>query len=193
MDLPRLVESKDIDRGKIFYVALPYTQGRPFKFVEKDRYYPDLYRVVEKDDGFEGKAEPRTGRRKSESLEVLTGIKLRPCVVIQKDQYNHNEKYPFVVILPIATLTKEHKQKPIFKHLIQHNDLDQFYYLGNDCYITINDPKRVYKNTLFYVEGGLKIPDTEIDMDELMMRFAECFEVKKIKPHREKPNHGYKR
>jgi len=185
MDLPRLVRSRDIDRGKIFYVALPYTQGRPFKFVEKDRYYPDLYRVIEKKDGFEGKAEPLTGRRRAESLDVVTGIKLRPCIVIQKDQYNHNEKYPFVVVLPIATLSKYHKQKPIFKHLIEYNDLDQFYYLGNDCYITVNDPKRVYKNTLFYIDGQLKIAADEIDMDELMIRFAECFEVKKIRGNKE--------
>ena len=101
--------------------------------------------------------------------------------MIQKDQYNHNEKYPFVVILPIATLSEDHKKKPIFKRLIERNDLDQFYYLGNDCYITVNDPKRVYKNTLFYVEGHLKIDEKEIDMDELMMRFAECFDVKKIR------------
>jgi len=181
MELPRLVQSKDIERGKIFYVALPFTQGRPFKFVEKDQRIPDLYRMVEKKDGFEGVSEPRTGRRRSENLEIVTGIKLRPCIVIQKDQYNHNEKYPFVVILPIATLSKEHKQKPIFKHLIEYNDLDQFYYLGNDCYITVNDPKRVYKNTLFYVGGNFKINESEIDMDELMLRFAECFEVKRIR------------
>ena len=179
--LPRLVSSKDINRGKVFYVALPYTQGRPFKFLEKDRHYPDIYRVIEKDDGFEGKADGESGRRRSEALNVVTGIKLRPCVVIQKDQYNHNEKYPFVVILPIATLTPEHKEKPLFKRLIQYNDVDQFYYLGNDCYITVNDPKRVYKNTLFYVEGGLKIEESKIDMDELMIRFAECFAVKKLK------------
>ena len=181
IDLPRLVQSKDIHRGKIFYVALPYTQGRPFRFVEKDGQHEDLYRIIERPDGFEGVSEPETGKRRSESLEVVTGIKLRPCIIIQKDQYNHNEKYPFVVVLPIATLTKEHKQRPIFKRLIEHNDLDQFYYLGNDCYITVNDPKRVYKNTLFYVEGRLKIEESDIDMDELMMRFAECLAVKKIR------------
>ncbi len=181
MDLPRLVQSEDIHRGKIFYVALPYTQGRPFRFVEKDEQHEDLYRIIERPDGFEGKSEPQTGKRRSESLEVVTGIKLRPCIIIQKDQYNHNDKYPFVVVLPIATLTKEHKQRPIFKRLIEHNDLDQFYYLGNDCYITVNDPKRVYKNTLFYVEGRLKIEESDIDMDELMMRFAECLAVKKIR------------
>ena len=179
-ELPRLVDSKDICRGKIFYVALPYTQGRPLRFIEKDEQHPELYRIVEKEDGFEGRAEPATGKRRSESLEIVTGIKLRPCIVIQKDQYNHNEKYPFVVILPIATLTKEHKQKLIFKRLIEYNDLDQFYYLGNDCYITVNDPKRVYKNTLFYVEGRLKIDTCDIDMDDLMMRFANCFDVKRL-------------
>ena len=178
---PRLVNSKDISRGKIFYVALPYTQGRPFRFIEKDEQHSKMYRIIEKEDGFQGKSEPQTGRRRSESLEIVTGIKLRPCIVIQKDQYNHNEKYPFVVILPIATLSEDHKKKPIFKRLIERNDLDQFYYLGNDCYITVNDPKRVYKNTLFYVEGHLKIDEKEIDMDELMMRFAECFDVKKIR------------
>ena len=160
MDLPRLVQSKDIHRGKIFYVALPYTQGRPFRFVEKDGQHEDLYRIIERPDGFEGVSEPETGKRRSESLEVVTGIKLRPCIIIQKDQYN---------------------QRPIFKRLIEHNDLDQFYYLGNDCYITVNDPKRVYKNTLFYVEGRLKIEESDIDMDELMMRFAECLAVKKIR------------
>lgn len=181
MDLPRLVSSKDIHRGKIFYVALPYTQGRPFDFVEQDRHYPDIYRIVKKEDGFEGKTDNDSGRRKSETLNIVTGIKLRPCVVIQKNQYNHNDTYPFVVVLPIATLTSEHKKRNIYRRLMEVNDLDQFYYLGNDCYITVNDPKRVYKNTLFYVEGGLKVEESKIDMDELMVRFAECFAVKKLR------------
>ncbi|HAX72730.1 MAG TPA: hypothetical protein DCY20_04340 [Firmicutes bacterium] len=176
-ELPRLVESKDIRRGKVFYVALPYTQGRPFRFLEKDSEQPDRYKVITRPDGFEGRAEPETGKRRSENLEIVTGIKLRPCIVIQKDQYNRNENYPFVVILPIATLSNEHKQRPIFKRLIEHNDLDQFYYLGNDCYITVNDPQRVYKNTLFHVEGRLKINEDDFDMEELMKRFADCFEV----------------
>lgn len=181
MDLPRLVISKDIHRGKIFYVALPYTQGRPFSFVEKDRHYHDICRIVEKADGFEGKSDEETGKRRSEEQNIVTGIKLRPCVVIQKEQYNHNESYPFVVVLPIATLSTSQKQRPAFKRMLEYNDLDQFYYLGNDCYITINDPHRVYKNTLFYVEGNLKIDESMIDMDELMIRFAECFAVKKIR------------
>lgn len=174
MDLPRLVSSKDIHRGKIFYVALPYTECRPFKFIERDRHYPDIYRVVERADGFEGK-DDGNGRRRSEDLQIVTGIKLRPCLVISKDTDNHNEKYPLVVILPIATLTEAHKQKPIWKRLVKYNDVPSLFYLGNGCYITINDPKRVNKNTLFYVEGGLKVEETGIDMEELMWRFADYF------------------
>ncbi|MCL1949694.1 MAG: hypothetical protein FWF59_08185, partial [Turicibacter sp.] len=88
-ELPRLVASADIHRGKIFYVALPYTEGRPFNFVEQDRHYPDIYRIQKKDDGFEGKTD-NSGKKRSEVLNIMTGIKLRPCVVIQKDFYNHN-------------------------------------------------------------------------------------------------------
>ncbi len=179
-ELPRLVDPQDILRGKIFYVALPHTTGRPFKFLQCVEGETNDYKVIEKLDGFEGTI-MENGQKKSEHLEVVVGIKLRPCLVIQKDQYNKNERYPFVVVLPIATLTKEHKNRPIFKRLIEKNDLDQFYYLGNDCYITINDPHRVYKNTLFYVEGKLKIDEQAFDMDELMKRFAECFDVKEIR------------
>ena len=129
-ELPRLVNHQDILRGKIFYVALPHTEGRPFKFLQREHDKANCYKVVEKLDGFEG-TRLETGRKKSEQLEVMVGIKLRPCLIIQKNKYNQNERYPFVVVLPIATLTKEHKERPIFKRLIEKNDLDQFYYLGN--------------------------------------------------------------
>ena len=180
MDLPRLVSHQDILRGRIFYVALPHTEGRPFKFLQKENEDSNSYRVIEKSDGFEGTV-LASGQRRADQQEVVVGIKLRPCLIIQKDQYNQNERYPFVVVLPIATLTKKHKSRPIFQRLIEKNDLDQFYYLGNDCYITINDPHRVYKNTLFYVEGSLKIDEENFDMDELMKRFAECFDVKELR------------
>ncbi len=178
-NLPRLVSHQDIKRGKIFYVALPHTEGRPFKFLQSDESKLNCYKIVEKQDGFEG-TRLESGRKIAEQLNVVVGIKLRPCLIIQKDQYNQNERYPFVVVLPIATLTKDHKERPIFKRLIEKNDLDQFYYLGNDCYITVNDPHRVYKNTLFYVEGTLKIDENGFDMDELMKRYAECYDVKAI-------------
>ncbi len=180
MKLPRLIEHKDICRGKIFSVALPFTNGRPLNFIAKDDSSEELYRIVKKSDGFEGSIDEKTGERKSEELQIVTGIKLRPCVVIQKDEYNHNPKYPLVVILPIATLTDRHKEKLIYQRMIEKNDVDSFYYLGNDCYITINDPQRVYKNTLFYIDYNLKYSETDVNMEEIMKRFAKCFEIKKI-------------
>lgn len=180
MSLPRLIKDSDIFRGKIFSVALPFTSGRPLQFVVEDDNHDGLYRIVKKDDGFEGKIDNVTKVRKSEQLRIVTGIKLRPCIVIQKDEFNHNPKYPLVAILPIATLTKEQKEKPIYKRLIEKNDLDNFYYLGNDCYITINDPQRVYKNVLFQIDYKLKYNETDINMEDIMKRFAKCFEIKKI-------------
>lgn len=179
MNLPRLVEHEDICRGKIFSVALPFTNGRPLSFVVEDNNNSNLFKIVKKVDGFEGKIDKKTGERKAEELKIVTGIKLRPCIVIQKDEYNHNHKYPLVAILPIATLTSEHKKKSIYQRLIKDNDLDSLYYLGNDCYITINDPQRVYKNLLFDIEN-INFDESNIDMEEIMKRFAKCFEIKRI-------------
>ncbi|WP_352419042.1 hypothetical protein [Proteiniborus sp.] len=178
--LPRLIKHEDIFRGKIYSVALPFTNGRPLNFVVEDDTHKGLYKIIKKDDGFEGKVDKETGIRKSEQLKIVTGIKLRPCIVIQKDEYNHNPKYPLVAILPIATLSDKQKERPLFQRMVSHNDVDSFYYLGNDCYITINDPQRVFKNVLFEIDYKLNYNESDVDMQEIMKKFAKCFEIKRI-------------
>lgn len=179
-NLPRLVKHEDILRGKLFYVAMPNTLGRPLQFVIEDKSKSGSFKIVKKNDGLEGKIDSKTGEKKSEILKVVTEVKMRPCIVIQKDEFNKNKKYPLVAILPIATLSEASKEKPATKRMIKYNDLDSSYYLGDDCYITINDPQRIYKNMLFEVEKDLKFDTSKINMEEIMKRFAKCFDIKRI-------------
>lgn len=179
--LPRQIDNKEILRGKLFYAALPHTMGRPLDFVEANNGTPELYKIITRDDGLEGKKDPLTNIRKAEELRVVTYVKMRPCVIIQPNEYNQNENYPFVVALPVATLTLRHKKKEIYKRMIKSNDLPMFYYLGGDNYITINDPYKVYKNMLFKIDTKLNYSEKQIDFDEIMKRFAECFEINKIR------------
>lgn len=176
-DLPRLVKPEDILRGKVFNVALPFTNGRPLNFVFKDESQKDVFKIVRLDDGLEGKI-GNDGNRKAEILKIVTEIKMRPALIIDKDEFNHNPNYPFVVILPIATLSKSQKEKSIFKRMIRHNDIERFYYLGNGSYITVNDPQRVYKNMIFENESDIVFGEST--MIEIFKRFAQCFAIDRI-------------
>jgi hypothetical protein len=179
--LPREISDKDILKGKLYYVALPFTAGRPLSFVEEVEGQEGFFKVITKDDGLEGQIDPNTGKKKAAEHKVVTGIKMRPCVVIQPNEYNQNERYPFVIVLPVETMKKSHKSKGIYKRMIKTNDLPMLYYLGGDNYITINDPYKVYKNVLFGIDVKLNYSVTDIDIEEIMKRFAQCFEIKKIK------------
>jgi hypothetical protein len=177
--LPRLVDSKSILRGKVKDVALPFIQGRPLNFVIEDTDNPNLYKIIEKDDGFEGFINPINNKKKSEIVKVVTEFKLRPCLIIQKDEYNLIEDYPFTVILPLANISKEQRKRKTFQRVINYNDIDQYYYLGHNSYVTINDPHKVYKNMLFERDNEVSI-DKE-SCNEIMMRLAQCFKINTIK------------
>lgn len=180
MALPREVKHTDIVKGEIFYVALPHLEGRPFRFVEADKDNPDLFRIIEKEDGFEP-AYDESGKKFSPELLVVSGIKLRPCLVISSDEMNQNEQYPLAIVLPIQTISSKQKDRPLFKRMVEKNDLPEYYYLDKGSYITINNPRRVYKNTLFTVPNKVNFDKSLIDLDKIFIRFAECFEIDKIR------------
>ena len=180
MMLPREVKSEDILKGEIFYVALPFIESRPLKFVEPDEHNTNLYKIVKKDDGFEPVIDSK-GKKGFPELQIVCGVKLRPCLVIQNDEMNKNEKYPLVVVLPIQTFSDNQKNRAVYKRVIEKNDLPEYFYLDNGSYITIDNPRRVYKNTLFTVPNNVNFDKKLIDMEELMLRFAECFEIDKIR------------
>lgn len=177
--LPRLVDTKEILRGKVFDVALPFTKGRPLDFVKQSESDPNLFSIVSKDDGFEGIIDPVTKKKKSEIVKIVTEFKLRPSLIIQLDEYNQNDKYPFTVILPLANVSEEQKKRKTFQDMMTYNNLNQFYYLGHNSYVTVNDPQRIYKNLLFKRDHEITIDPTIVD--EIMKRFAECFEIKEIR------------
>lgn len=176
-ELPRLVKSEDILRGKVFNVALPFTNGRPLNFVFEDNDQKGMIKIVQLDDGLEGRID-KEGHRKAEVLRIVTEIKMRPALVIDRDEFNKNPNYPLVAILPIATLNESQKRKNIFQRMVRYNDIERFYYLGNDSYITINDPQRVYKNMLFENESNIVFEEPV--MVEIFKRFAQCFAVERI-------------
>lgn len=180
MMLPKEVNSKDISKGEIFYVALPYLESRPLKFIEPDDENEGLYKIVQKDDGFEPITDEK-GKRKSPELQIACGVKLRPCLVIQNDDMNKNEKYPLVVVLPIQTFSNNQMNKELYKRVIDKNDIPEYYYLDKGSYITIDNPRRVYKNTLFTVPNAVNFDKSLINLEEIMTRLAECFEINKIR------------
>lgn len=175
--LPRLVKPEEILRGKVFNVALPFTNGRPLNFVFEDNDHKDRFKIVQLDDGLEGKVNEK-GHRRAEVLRIVTEIKMRPALVIDRNEFNQNPTYPLVAILPIATLSELQKRKNIFQRMVKYNNIERFYYLGNDSYITINDPQRVYKNMLFNNDSNI-IFEKPI-MIEIFKRFAQCFAIDRI-------------
>jgi uncharacterized protein YifN (PemK superfamily) len=178
--LPREVKSKDILKGSIFYVALPYLESRPLKFVEPDKDNKGLYKIIQKDDGFEPIIN-KDGKKVSPELQIVCGVKLRPCLIIQNDEMNQNEQYPLVIVLPIQTFSSNQKNKALYKRVIEKNDLPEYFYLDNGSYITIDNPRRVYKNTLFTIPNHINFDKNLINIDEIMIRLAECFEINKIR------------
>ncbi|MDF2545345.1 MAG: hypothetical protein K0R93_243 [Anaerosolibacter sp.] len=186
-DLPRLVSHKDIIRGKIFNVAVPHTSGRPLNFVIEDPGQKGTYKIITKDDGFEGEKDPKTGKKIAPVVKVVTEFKLRPAIVISDDYWNNNEDYYSVVVVPIASIYEEDKKNPLIKRMMTSNDLDGLHYIGTktgrDAYVTVNDPVRLNKNMLFEPKKQIVLDDPL--MTVLMEKFAKCFAVKKIARCRE--------
>ncbi len=174
--LPRQVKTEDILRGKVFDVAVPFTKGRPFDFVQEIEDTNGHYRIVRMDDGLEGTIVG--GKRKAEVLKVVTEIKLRPALIILGDKDNQVEKYPYTLILPLGTVSPSQKERPLFKKMMATNDVEQFHYLGNDTYITVNDPLRVFKNSLFERDVSIEIPAETVTA--ILMKLAQCIELERI-------------
>ncbi len=180
--LPREVPNEVILRGRIFNAAIPHTFGRPLKFVEQDSNDNNLFHIIEKDDGFEGVIDPKTGKRVSPIVQAVAEFKLRPAVVIQSDEWNQKEKYPYIIVLPIASLYPEDLDDPDIKRMVERNDLPYFHYLasitGRESYITITKPNRLNKNMIYMPKTQIAL--NRATMEEILKKFATCFEIKKI-------------
>jgi len=181
--LPKLVSYGKIFRGKIFNVAIPFTSHRPLSFVVEDESNPNSYKIISKDYGFEPMTNPKTGKKYAPTVKIVTEFKLRPAIIIQSDELNHNPDYHSTIVIPISSITENDKQhSDIVKRMITSNDIDGMHYLGNltgkDSYTTISDPKRLHKNMIFETKNEI-ILSNEL-MQEIMIKFGKCFEIKRI-------------
>lgn len=181
--LPRLVPYNKILRGKIFNVAVPYTSERPLDFVIEDETQKGLYKIITKDDGFEGVVDPATGKRYAPTVKVVTEFKLRPAVVIQKNEFNNNPNYHMTIVLPITKIYEKDKTNSLIQRAITDNDVEYFHYLGGllvyESLVLIADPKRIHKNMLFEPPKEIILDDHT--MEEILVKFAKCFQIKRIK------------
>lgn len=180
--LPRAVSYDNILWGKVYYVPIPFSSGRPLEFVVKDTDHEDLYRLAKKADGFEGEIDPATGNRVSRELKIVTEFKMRPALVIQSNEMNVDPRYDFVVVLPISTINKGHMNRPIIQDMITHNNIDRLHYIGKavgrESYITVSDPKRLHKNMLYKFNREVSFSD-EV-MEVILAKLAKCLEIKRI-------------
>lgn len=180
--LPRLVDYNEILRGKIFNVPIPFTSERPLDFVVEEPDGKGLYRIVRKDDGFEGQIDPVTKKKVAKPLKIVTEFKMRPAVVIQSTNINTSPYYDFVIVLPLASINENDLKDPVMKEIVAHNNNDRMYYLGEtlgrEAYVNIIDPKRLHKNMLYAAKEEVIL--TEDVMEVIMMKFARCLEIKKI-------------
>lgn len=181
-ELPRQIPYEDILQGKIFLAAIPYTFGRPLRFVEEDKQSPGKYIIKEDNDGFEARIDSKTGKKYSPIVQAVAEFKVRLAVVIQSDEWNQKSKYPFTVVVPIASLYPDDFKEPEVQRLVSKNDLPSMHYIenvtGRDAYITVNDPNRINKNMLFKPAIDIKL-DT-LTMEKVLKKLAICFEIKKI-------------
>ena len=183
LNLPRLVTYDKIKRGKLYNVAVPHMSERPLSFVIEDDKNPGTFNLVTKPDGFEGKRDPKTGKKFAPTLKVVTEFKLRPSLVIQNDKLNTDPNYHSIVVLPVATIYESDKENPLISRAIEKNDIDLIHYIGaitgREAYIQVNNPKLIHKNLLFEPDYELLLPD--IIITDTMKKFAKCFEIKQIK------------
>jgi len=181
--LPRLVSYDKILRGKIFNVAVPHISKRPLDFVIKSPRHEKLYEVITKLDGFEGERDPKTGKKYSPTLKVVTEFKLRPAIIIQNDEFNQREQYLYTVVLPVSKIQDSDRTDPVMQRVMKENDLKEMHFIGRlpgiDSYITIDNPKVIHKNLLFESPVDISVPEEM--MIEIMKKYAQCFEIKRIK------------
>lgn len=163
---PREIPYERIIRGRIYNAAIPHTFGRPLKFVEPHPKIFGVFNVVEKNDGFEGVIDSKTGKRVAPVVQAIAEFKMRPAVVIQADEWNKKEEYPFVIVLPIQGIYPDDLKDPDIKRMIAVNDLPFIHYIGSipgkESYITITKPNRLNKNMLY-------LPKNEIDLSSYIM------------------------
>lgn len=180
-ELPRLVKSQDIIKGKIFNIAVPFVAERPLEFVVQDDGNSDKYRIVTKDDGFEGTM-GADGKRHADVVRVVTDYKLRPGVIISSNELNNNEDFKDVIVLPISSIHTNESQRSLIQRMKEKNDLPSFHYLerlvGKESYVIVNKPIRLHKSMIFEARREIVL-DQEI-MTEIMKKLAKCLEIEEI-------------
>lgn len=180
--LPRQVSYDEIIRGKIFNVPTPYTSQRPLDFVVEEPGSEGLFRIVQKDDGFEGEIDPVTKKRVAKTLKIVTEFKMRPAVVIQSTDINTSPFYDYVIVLPLTSIHPGDLTDPVIQEIMTYNNNDRMHYLGEllgrHALVNIVDPKRLHKNMLYATKAGVILGDDV--METIMVKFAECLSIRRI-------------
>jgi hypothetical protein len=193
-NLPHLIDSEDIIRGKIYRTAFPFLEERPLAFFEKCDVYNSACslhcsghqycgRVVEKPYGFESSND--------ETLYVVTRFKARHAIVLSTSVLNENRSWPNVILAPIVGIHDDEIHKQKFKS-IMNRDLSKFttYYLDKDitgmhCYIDLGKIRPVPKNWLLQEKAFLEEEQAFNDISERIglilaqRRLVDCKNCKK--------------
>lgn len=146
----KCVENDKIIRGKFYWAAIPYTEERPlyiFKTINDAKFTGK--KTKEDASSFNGMFSEEEKRRKSEIIDVIVRHKRRLVLIIQNQEYNSNQSYNFVYVVPITTFENNSSKLKFFK---EHNDIPHFHYIGQatnkESVANIGDIKRIHKSLL---------------------------------------------
>lgn len=168
-NLPHLIDSKDIIRGKIFRTAFPFLEERPLAFFEKcDKYEKECSshcgghkhcgRVVDKEYGFESSND--------EILYVVTRFKARHAIVLSTPVINENKYARNVLVAPIVGIHEDELETPKIKGIMNREyRIFTAHYLeknitGMHCYIDLSKIGAVPKSWLLQEKAFLEDRET---------------------------------
>lgn len=185
------IQSKDIFLGNIYTTIIPFSTPQPLSLFEScttcesnkmcNGFNENCGRKYNDGQDFDRDKMSQFQNNDSE-ISVIVPHKIRPAVVIQPDDYNHRDNYPFVFVAPIQTLHREKIQAKKLKKILA-NELPQLHYIGDhtghEAYINISDIKRLHKS--FLLEKHSSDPFSDDIMLEVLIKISSLLGMGKGK------------
>ncbi|HCL4447341.1 TPA: type II toxin-antitoxin system PemK/MazF family toxin [Clostridium botulinum] len=174
------VPNEEIKRGRVFWAAVPFTDERPlklFEYIENAKYTGK----IKKEDilSFSGNISNIKVGRKSDEINVVTKYKRRMVLVVQNEEYNKNENYQFVYVVPLTTYGGN---KYKIDNVKNNPNFPNVHYLGEltnkESVANIGDIKRIHKSLLIQTTK-YKINDEKM-MNAICEKIGHMMQIEKI-------------
>lgn len=183
MEEVKILDYETINRGNVYWAAIPFSEERPFKIFSLLKNASVTGKKKNEDEfTFDGSID-EDGKRHSDEIDVVVRHKRRMAIVVQDDNFNHDKDYDFVYVVPLTTFNSNSDKIAYFK---ENKDNPSFHYVGKingkESVANISDIKRIHKSLLLDYTYSTLISDENMkDICVKIGTFMQIDEIEKCK------------